>query len=110
MERAGRPHDVSPQAWNSGDAFLPGPIRTALDQQWTSINGTPINGWTAVHFASGSLAKRAGLDTSTAFLLHASWEVWQEIIGMSPMPIDRADQLFDTLAFVGGYTLTRSQS
>jgi hypothetical protein len=96
--------------YRSGDIFLP---RRYVDMLDTYIIGNPksifyINYWTFLHALSGVVfallwkSKTIYLDF---FIAHSLWELWQILIGMTPLNTRGAvDITVDTLAgFVGVY-------
>ena len=104
--------------YNSGDFFLPKPIKQMLDKH---IYDTPtkllyVNGWTFVHFISGILfgmlylylGKRIDFYYYYLFIIHAIWELWQMLIGMTKIweLTGIIDTLMDTFVFMlGSYIL-----
>ena len=105
--------------YNSGDAFLPAPIKRVLN---TYLYNTPnnsfyINGWSIVHLLSGILlgliylflGKEESLFFYHLFIIHTIWELWQVFIGMAK-PWRRTgssnliDSIVDTAMFmIGAY-------
>jgi hypothetical protein len=99
--------------YRSGDLFLPKRYVDLLD---TYIVGSDtsvfyINYWTILHFFSGILF--AVLTPSPVdipfqfFVLHTIWELWQIIIGMTPMNLRGfVDTIMDTIAGLLGVYLS----
>lgn len=105
--------------YNSGDFFLPKPIKTILDKDilGSSKHTFYFSGWSVVHFLSGILTGYLYLyfgynNDKTIyyykmFILHTIWELWQMLIGMSKPynltgPSNIIDTVFDTIYFMMG--------
>lgn len=105
--------------YNSGDVFLPTPIKKLLDKSiyMTSNHSFYINGWTIVHWGSGILVGALylyfGKSISSYYLnlliIHTLWELWQVFIGMAkPWKLtghsNLIDSFVDTIVFmIGSY-------
>jgi hypothetical protein len=103
--------------YNSGDAFLPDPIKKIL---YFNIIGDSkktfyISGWSIIHFISGIIFGFFYLHFNFnismyyiyLFILHSFWELWQTIIGMAhPFKIigggNIVDIIIDTFLFMSG--------
>lgn len=107
--------------YNSGDVFLPGPIKKMLDYYiyTTPNNSFYINGWTFMHFFSGVIigAIYLYLDKTihfyylSLFIIHTIWELWQMFIGMAkPWKLtghsNLIDTFVDTFVFMMGSYIT----
>ena len=108
--------------YNSGDVFLPVPIKQALDKYlYTTKNGSfYINGWTFLHLFSGvflgTLYLYLGKQIEffyyyNLFIIHTIWELWQMLIGMSkPWNLtghsNLIDTFVDTFVFMFGAYIT----
>ena len=101
-ERPGRPPHIPLFLWQSGDVFLPQPLREALDTPLFKIGGAQVEGWTGMHGLSGVAVKRAGFGPVAALAIHKAWELWQVYIGMAQLEPEYDDAV-DTLAFMVGY-------
>lgn len=99
--------------YNSGDFFLPKPIKTILDKNiYVNSNYSfYINGWTIIHFISGIIIGYLFYNTNCyfykMFIIHSIWEFWQIIIGMSkPYNLkgdsNLLDLFIDTIVFMLG--------
>jgi hypothetical protein len=94
--------------YNSGDIFLPAPIKKMLDKYiyTTSNNSFYINGWTFLHYFSGMIIGAIYLYLGKKisfyyyyklFIIHTIWELWQMLIGMSkPWKLTGHSNLIDT--------------
>lgn len=109
--------------YNSGDFFLPKPIKQMLDKH---IYDTPtkllyVNGWTFIHFISGILFGMLYLYLGKRtdfyyyyyylFIIHTIWELWQMLIGMTKIweLTGIIDTLMDTFVFMlGAYFLLQT--
>jgi hypothetical protein len=107
--------------YNSGDVFLPKPIKQILDKSiyMTSDYSFYINGWTIIHFLSGIiigaiyiyLGKPLNFYMYKMFVIHTIWELWQMLIGMSkPWKLTGDSNLIDTFVdtfvfLLGSYLL-----
>lgn len=103
MERPGRPARVNPTIWRAGDAFMPEGIRNLLDTPFANLFGADVNGWTLLHFLSGFVIGRFAPRRS-ASLIHAAWEIFQIIIGMTDTnkKSEFVDITLDTIAYEMG--------
>lgn len=114
---------VENMIYNSGDFFLPTPVKQILDKDifGSSKKTFYFSGWSIIHFLSGVLFGYIYLylgytmTRSTyyykLFILHTIWELWQMLIGMSkPYNLtggsNIVDTLFDTLYFMIGAHIT----
>ena len=99
--------------YRSGDVFLPKPVRTFLESYHLgdSKSTVYITNWTLVHFMSGILTGWLLLNYApkwnyywVGFWGHTITEVWQIMIGMTPVHTIRGilDIGMDTLWFMGG--------
>lgn len=62
----------------ASDGFLPRPVTRRLFHPWARVGPAHLNGWTAVHAASGALAGGVvGVDLGTWLWWHTAWEVFQ---------------------------------
>jgi hypothetical protein len=80
--------------YNSGDLFLPKPIKQRLDKHlYDSQNKLLyINGWSFMHYFSGMLFGMIYLYLGKKsdfyyyfhlLIIHTIWELWQMLIGMT---------------------------
>ncbi len=106
--------------YNSGDFFLPKPVKQLLDKH---IYDTPnkllyVNGWTFIHYFSGMLAGMIYLYLGkrtdfyyyyyNLFIIHTIWELWQMLIGMTKIweLTGFIDTIMDTFVYMlGAYIL-----
>lgn len=105
--------------FNSGDLFLPKPIKEFLEQYWIGDDTSLfyISWWTFIHFFTGILTGywlfyyKSPLNYYMyGFLLHTLWELWQMLGKNTPYWTlrGRVDILTDTMAFMLGMLLIRS--
>jgi hypothetical protein len=107
--------------YNSGDVFLPKPIKEFLDKSlyMTKNHSFYINGWTFVHYFSGILVGAIYLYFNKPIqwyyiyllILHTIWELWQVFIGMAkPWKLtghsNLIDSFVDTIVFMLGAYVT----
>ena len=107
--------------YNSGDVFLPKPIKEFLDKSlyMTKNHSFYINGWTFVHYFSGVLVGAIYLYFNKPIqsyyiyllILHTIWELWQVFIGMAkPWKLtghsNLIDSFVDTIVFMLGAYVT----
>jgi len=80
--------DLNEILFNSGDLFLPKPIKAFLETYWIGDDTSLfyVTWWTFIHFLSGILTgyllvktKSATTYFWTGFLIHTVWELWQMI-------------------------------
>lgn len=95
--------------WRLGDGFVPSPLKEWLYKSLIKTDLIDINGWSLIHLMVGFIASYAfGMGFWTFFVLHAIWEFYQIVIGMSDiynLPITEwIDILFDTLFALVGWT------
>ncbi len=103
-------------ARDSGDLFLPQPIRRFL---YTHIIGSPtsllyISYWSILHMLSGALTGILLLCMSanykirlpyyfTGVFVHTLWELWQKFIGMTQWDLRGSiDTIVDTVMYLAG--------
>jgi hypothetical protein len=111
--------DWNKMVYDSGDFFLPKPIKQMLDKH---IYDTPnkllyINGWTFIHYFSGMLMGMIYLYLGkkidfyyyyNLFIIHTIWELWQILIGMTKIWELNGiiDTTVDTIVYmIGAYVL-----
>lgn len=93
--------------YNSGDVFLPEPVKKILDKSiiTTQNHSFYLNGWSIVHFLSGIiigaiylyLGKPMEFYYFKMLVIHTIWELWQMLIGMSkPWKLTGDSNLIDT--------------
>jgi hypothetical protein len=99
--------------YRSGDVFLPKQVRTFLETYHVG-NATSllyITNWTFVHFLSGVITGWILVNYFPkwdyywiGFWWHTLWEVWQIMIGMTPVWTARGflDIWMDTAFFMAG--------
>jgi hypothetical protein len=100
--------------YNSGDVFLPEPIKNLLAIFIYKYPNTTkesdyifyLQGWSIIHFLSGIITGYLYLYFGynkqryflTMFMINTTWETWQVIIGMSkPYNIIGRNGMIDTL-------------
>lgn len=113
--------DWKEMIYNSGDFFLPKPIKKLLDKNLyeTKNYSFYISGWTFVHYFSGMLLgiyylyldKSVQFYYYNLFIIHTIWELWQILIGMSKPwkltgPSNLIDTFVDTIVFMLGTYIT----
>ncbi len=111
--------------YNSGDFFLPTPIKKTLDKDifGSSKNTLYFSGWSIVHFLSGVLVgyiylylgynSKKHIYYYKLIIIHTIWELWQMLIGMSKPynltgPSNIVDTVFDTIYFMLGAYITHT--
>lgn len=103
-------------ARNSGDLFLPTPVRRFLYQNIIGSNDTLfyISYWSIIHFISGIATFFILPATYTprqmvwaGMVIHTIWELWQKFIGMTIWDLRGAiDTIMDSLLFGIGLVIT----
>lgn len=98
--------------YNSGDIFLPEPIKKILYKTYYRYKYFYINGWSFLHLFSGMivgyiyltyLPKNMGKYYYKMLIIHTIWELWQLLIGMTkPTKKGFLDILVDTIMFLIG--------
>ena len=108
--------------YNSGDFFLPKPIKDRLDKDiiGSSKKTFYFSGWSIVHFLSGMivgylyfyLKYNPNKYYYNMFIFHTLWELWQMLIRMSKPykltgPSNIVDTILDTIFFMMGAYLIK---
>lgn len=93
--------------FNSGDLFLPTPVKAFLEQYWIGDDTSLfyVSWWTFIHFVSGLIVARwVTVRYAVGFAIHTVWELWQ-IIGKNTKYWTlrgQIDIVVDTAAFMLG--------
>jgi hypothetical protein len=101
--------DESSLLYRSGDAFFSERIKRFLGQYIVGDDTTLfyLNLWSINHFLSGVVVGFARIGGPFfAFVLHTVWEIWQIIIGMTPLNLRGViDTFVDTIVYMLGFYL-----
>jgi hypothetical protein len=96
----------------SGDLWLPAEVRSCLTQYIVGSDTSLfyVSIWSLVHMVSGMILGWVTHRPLDWYLwLHTTWEVWQIVIGMTPIHTARGliDVATDTVMGVVGFQLVR---
>lgn len=91
------------------DGLLPKFITIQLYRPFFKLCDTNINGWSVIHFISGTFVSLLTKDAILALKIHTLWEIFQFIAGDNKFETETmVDISFDTLFFMIGFYCTIS--